>query len=110
MFRFSAWRLNRQLDQSSSRLQDAELQTQIDKMAGNAGVNPSLCSDIPTINGLAAPDGQYSSPKGSSTNTIERGQRRRNRQRHRPWSGPVALGHQHKRMIDFQAKRHTRLG
>ena len=60
MFRFSAWRLNRQLDQISSRLQDAELQAQIDKMAVAMQVRdiPVYVQDIPTINGLAAPDGR----------------------------------------------------
>ena len=107
MFCFSAWRLNRQLDQTSARLQDAELQAQIDKMAGAMQVRdiPVYVQDIPTINGLAAPDGRVFITQGFidkyKLGEVSAGEIASVIAHE---LGHVALGHSRKRMIDFSGK------
>ena len=111
MFRFSAWRLNRQLDQTSSRLQDAELQAQIDKMAGAMQVRdiPVYVQDIPTINGLAAPDGRVFITQGFidkyKLGEVSAGEIASVIAHE---LGHVALGHSRKRMIDFSGQNAIR--
>ena len=112
MFRFSAWRLNRQLDQTSSRLQDAELQTQIDKMADAMQVHdiPVYVQDIPTINGLAAPDGRVFITQGFidkyKMGEVSAGEIASVIAHE---LGHVALGHSRKRMIDFSGQNAMRV-
>ena len=112
MFRFSAWRLNRQLDRTSSRLQDAELQTQIDKMAGAMQVRdiPVYVQDIPTINGLAAPDGRVFITQGFidkyKMGEVSAGEIASVIAHE---LGHVALGHSRKRMIDFSGQNAMRV-
>ena len=112
MFRFSAWRLNRQLDQTSSRLQDAELQAQIDKMAGAMQLRdiPVYVQDIPTINGLAAPDGRVFITQGFidkyKAGEVSAGEIASVIAHE---LGHVALGHSRKRMIDFSGQNAMRV-
>ena len=112
MFRFSAWRLSRQLDQTSSRLQDAELQAQIDKMATAMQVDdiPVYVQDIPTINGLAAPDGRVFITQGFidkyKLGEVSAGEIASVIAHE---LGHVALGHSRKRMIDFSGQNAMRV-
>jgi putative metalloprotease len=112
MFRFSAWRLNRQLDQTSARLQDAELQTQIDKMAGAMQVRdiPVYVQNSPTINGLAAPDGRVFITQGFidkfKMGEVSAGEIASVIAHE---LGHVALGHSRKRMIDFSGQNAMRV-
>ena len=107
IFRFSAWRFNSQLYQTSSLLQDPELQAKIDKIAGAMQVRdiPVYVQDIPTINGLAAPDGRVFITQGFidkyKMGEVSAGEIASVIAHE---LGHVALGHSRKRMIDFSGK------
>src|SRR5690606_26371958 len=66
MYRFSAWRTARELDQKSSELADARLRALTDRMAAAldlARIRVHIY-EIAPVNGLAAPDGRIFITRG----------------------------------------------
>jgi len=112
MYRFSAWRLGRELDDKSTDLADPALKRLTDRMAAALDL-PRIrvhIYEVEPINGLAAPDGRI---------FITRGFYQRYRQgvvtaeeissviAHE--LGHVALGHSRRRMIDFSGQNALRM-
>ncbi|MCW1933239.1 M48 family metallopeptidase [Pararhodobacter zhoushanensis] len=109
---FSAWRTARELDSNSTPLADAGLKTLTDRMARALGLQKIsvYVYEIPTINGLAAPDGRIFLTRGFLD-------------RYRAGEvsaeelasviahelGHVALGHTRRRMIDFSGQNAVRV-
>lgn len=109
---FSAWRTARELDGRSTPLADARLKALTDRMARALDL-PAIkvhVYEIPTINGLAAPDGRIFLTRGfldryaagevsaeelASVIAHE--------------LGHVALGHTRRRMIDFSGQNAVRV-
>jgi len=111
MYRFSAWRLRRELDSKSTELADARLKRLTDRMAEALDL-PRIrvhIYEIDPVNGLAAPDGRIFITRGFF-----------NRYRQGEVSaeelasvvahemGHVALGHSRRRMIDFSGQNALR--
>jgi len=109
---FSAWRTARELDERSTPLADARLKALTDRMARALDL-PKITVhvyEIPTINGLAAPDGRIFLTRGFLD-------------RYRAGEvsaeelasviahelGHVALGHTRRRMIDFSGQNAVRV-
>ncbi|MEM9973333.1 MAG: M48 family metallopeptidase [Pseudomonadota bacterium] len=111
MYRFSAWRTAKELDQRSTELADPVLKRLCDRMADALDL-PRIkvhIYEIDPVNGLAAPDGRI---------FITRGFYRKYRQGEvTPEElasviahelGHVALGHSRRRMIDFSGQNALR--
>ncbi|MEO0936825.1 MAG: M48 family metalloprotease [Pseudomonadota bacterium] len=111
MFRFSAWRTGRELDQNSTELADPMLRTLTDRMARALDLERIKVHiyEIEPVNGLAAPDGRI---------FITRGFYRKFRAGEVSADemasviahelGHVALGHTRRRMIDFSGQNALR--
>ena len=111
-YRFSAWRLARELDEQSKLLQDPELGVITDKMAAAldlAAIKVHIY-DVEPINGLAAPDGRifitrgfYEKFKAGAVSAEEIATVIAHE------LGHVALGHARRRMIDFSGQNAIRV-
>ncbi len=111
MYRFSAWRTAKELDQKSTELADPELKRLTDKMAAALDLDRIRVHiyEIDPVNGLAAPDGRI---------FITRGFFRKYKQGDVTAEeiasviahelGHVALGHSRRRMIDFSGQNALR--
>jgi putative metalloprotease len=111
MYRFSAWRTARELDERSTELADPILKTLTDQMAAALDLSRIRVHiyEIEPINGLAAPDGRIFITRGFF-----------NKYRAGEVSsgelasviahelGHVALGHSRRRMIDFSGQNALR--
>ena len=111
MYRFSAWRLGKTLDQQSTELADPQLKQFTDKLAAALDL-PRIkvhIYEVDPVNGLAAPDGRI---------FITRGFFNKYRQGEVTAAeltsviahelGHVALGHSRRRMIDFSGQNALR--
>ncbi|NRB03861.1 MAG: M48 family metalloprotease [Rhodobacteraceae bacterium] len=111
MFRFSAWRLARQLDEQSTELVDPMLTHLTDRMAAALDLNKIkvFIYEIEPINGLAAPDGRIFITRGFY-NKFRQGEVSADEMAsviaHE--LGHVALGHSRRRMIDFSGQNALR--
>ncbi len=111
MYRFSAWRTARELDQRSTELADPVLKRLCDRMADALDLKRIKVHiyEIDPVNGLAAPDGRI---------FITRGFYRKYRDGEVSAEemasviahelGHVALGHSRRRMIDFSGQNALR--
>ena len=111
MYRFSAWRTARELDEKSTELADAKLRKLTDRMATALELDRIRVHiyEIEPVNGLAAPDGRIFITRGFF-----------NRYRAGEVTaeelasviahelGHVALGHSRRRMIDFSGQNALR--
>ncbi|WP_108482204.1 M48 family metallopeptidase [Oceaniglobus ichthyenteri] len=111
MFRFSAWRTARELDEKSTELADVTLRNLCDRMAAALDLKRIKVHiyEIAPVNGLAAPDGRIFITRGFYD-------------RYRAGEvtaeeiasviahelGHVALGHSRRRMIDFSGQNALR--
>ncbi len=104
MFRFSAWRSGKNLDEQSTVLKDPALLALTDKMAAQLDL-PKLkvhVYEIDPINGLAAPDGRIFITRGFMNkyrDGIVDAEELASVIAHE--LGHVALGHSKRRMLDF---------
>ncbi|MFU8863601.1 MAG: M48 family metallopeptidase [Rhodobacterales bacterium] len=111
MYRFSAWRTAKELDERSTELADPQLKKLTDKLAAALDL-PRIrvhIYEIDPVNGLAAPDGRI---------FITRGFYRKFKQGEVTGEeiasviahelGHVALGHSRRRMIDFSGQNALR--
>ena len=111
MFRFSAWRLARQLDEQSTELVDPMLTHLTDRMAAALDLNKIkvFIYELEPINGLAAPDGRIFITRGFY-NKFRQGEVSADEMAsviaHE--LGHVALGHSRRRMIDFSGQNALR--
>ena len=111
MFRFSAWRLARELDEKSTELADPKLRALTAKMAKVVDI-PHIkvhISEVDPVNGLAAPDGRifitrgfYNKYKAGDVTAEEMASVIAHE------LGHVALGHSRRRMIDFSGQNALR--
>ena len=111
MFRFSAWRMARQLDAQSTELADPMLKVMTDRLAKALDV-PKVrvhIYEIAPINGLAAPDGRifitrgfYDQFRKGTVNADEMASVIAHE------LGHVAMGHTRRRMIDFSGQNAMR--
>lgn len=111
MYRFSAWRTGRELDERSTELADPVLKRLSDRMAKALDLERIKVHiyEIDPVNGLAAPDGRI---------FITRGFYRKYREGEVTADemasviahelGHVALGHSRRRMIDFSGQNALR--
>ncbi len=111
MYRFSAWRLGRELDEKSTELADPKLRTLTAQMADVVDI-PRIkvhIYEIDPVNGLAAPDGRIFITRGFY-NKYKDGQVTAEEMAsviaHE--LGHVALGHSRRRMIDFSGQNALR--
>lgn len=112
MWRFSAWRLNQELNARSEPIDDPELEAAVRRL-GRAVDIPHLKAHvyrIPAFNGLAAPDGRIFITQGVLD------QRRLGRLDTEEVAsiiahelGHVALGHSRRRMIDWTGQNAARM-
>lgn len=108
---FSAWRTKRELDQTSTVLRDPELLRLADQMsAALDGIKIKVhVHEIPTINGLAAPDGRIFLTRGFldryKTGDVTADELASVIAHE---LGHVAMGHTRKRMIDFSGQNAMR--
>ena len=111
MFRFSAWRTSRELDEKSTELVDPQLKQLIDKMASALDL-PRIkvhIYEIDPVNGLAAPDGRIFITRGfyrKFQNGEVSAEELSSVIAHE--LGHVALGHSRRRMIDFSGQNALR--
>ena len=111
MFRFSAWRLARELDQKSAELADPELRRLTGRLAKALDLDRIKVHlyEVAPVNGLAAPDGRIFITRGfyrkfqSGAVTAEE---MASVIAHE--LGHVALGHARRRMIDFSGQNALR--
>ena len=112
MYKFSAWKTRRELDDRSSELVDPVLKKLTDQMAAALDL-PRIrvhLYEIEPVNGLAAPDGRIFLPRGfydkyrSGEVTAEE---MASVIAHE--LGHVALGHSRRRMIDFSGQNAIRM-
>ncbi len=111
MYRFSVWRLHRELDSTSSELADADLKHLTDRMAAALGVAriPVYIYEIDPVNGLAAPDGRIFITRGfyrAYRNGEVTAEEMSSVIAHE--LGHVALGHSKRRMFDFAGQNAMR--
>jgi len=111
MYRFSAWRTARELDEKSTELADPMLKTLTDRMAQALDL-PRIrvhIYEIEPVNGLAAPDGRIFITRGFF-NKYRAGEVTSDEMAsviaHE--LGHVALGHSRRRMIDFSGQNALR--
>ena len=111
MFRFSAWRTSRELDEKSTELVDPQLKQLIDKMASALDL-PRIkvhIYEIEPINGLAAPDGRIFITRGFYKRYLDGDVSREELASVIAHElGHVALGHSRRRMIDFSGQNALR--
>lgn len=111
MYRFSAWRTARELDEKSSDLMDPALQDMRNKMAKALDIPRIKVNiyEIDPVNGLAAPDGRIFITRGFY-NRFKSGEVTAEELAsviaHE--LGHVALGHSRRRMIDFSGQNAMR--
>jgi putative metalloprotease len=111
MYRLSAWRTARTLDERSTELADPSLKKLIDRMAASLDL-PRIkvhIYEIDPVNGLAAPDGRIFITRGfyrKYTNGEVSGEEIASVIAHE--LGHVALGHSRRRMIDFSGQNALR--
>lgn len=112
MWMFSAWRLKRQMDETSTPLRDAGLEVELASMADVLGVERIAVHvhEVEPVNGMAAPDGRIFLTRGFL-----------NRYRAGDVTaaelasvvahelGHVALGHSRRRLIDFSGQNAIRV-
>lgn len=112
MYKVSAWRTTRELNDRSTRLVDPELTREINKLARAMDVDevPVFLYHIDPVNGLAAPDGRVFITKGfydkfraGQVSAAEMASVIAHE------IGHVALGHSRRRMIDFGGQNAVRL-
>ncbi len=111
MYRFSAWRTARELDEKSTELADPSLKKLTDRMAAALDL-PRIrvhIYEIEPVNGLAAPDGRifitrgfYNKYKAGEVSAEEMSSVIAHE------LGHVALGHSRRRMIDFSGQNALR--
>lgn len=112
MWRFSAWRLARDLDQRSAPLVDPALRPVLARLAEAAGIARVTVHlyETPAVNGLAAPDGRIFITRGFHTKfrdgTVS-AEEIASVIAHE--LGHVALGHARRRMIDFSGQNAIRV-
>ncbi|MEC7670389.1 MAG: M48 family metalloprotease [Pseudomonadota bacterium] len=111
MYRFSAWRLGKTLDQQSTELADPQLKQFTDKLAAALDL-PRIkvhIYEVDPVNGLAAPDGRIFITRGFF-NKYRQGdvtaEELTSVIAHE--LGHVALGHSRRRMIDFSGQNALR--
>lgn len=111
MYRFSAWRTSRELDEKSTELADPQLKQLIDKMAAALDL-PRIkvhIYEIEPINGLAAPDGRIFITRGFYKRYLDGDVTREELASVIAHElGHVALGHSRRRMIDFSGQNALR--
>ncbi|UZD92239.1 M48 family metallopeptidase [Cognatishimia activa] len=111
MYRFSAWRTARTLDEQSTELADPGLKKLIDRMAAALEL-PRIrvhIYEIDPVNGLAAPDGRIFITRGfyrKYANGEVSKEELASVIAHE--LGHVALGHSRRRMIDFSGQNALR--
>ncbi|MEE4188197.1 MAG: M48 family metalloprotease [Roseobacter sp.] len=111
MYRFSAWRTAKMLDEQSTELADPMLKVMSDRMAAALGVDRIRVNiyEIDPVNGLAAPDGRIFITRGFY-NKFRAGEVTADEMAsviaHE--LGHVALGHSRRRMIDFSGQNALR--
>lgn len=111
MYRFSAWRTARTLDEQSTELADPGLKKLIDRMAAALEL-PRIrvhIYEIDPVNGLAAPDGRIFITRGfyrKYANGEVSKEEMASVIAHE--LGHVALGHSRRRMIDFSGQNALR--
>jgi putative metalloprotease len=111
MYRFSAWRTARELDDKSTELADPGLKRLMDRMATALDL-PRIrvhIYEIEPINGLAAPDGRIFLTRGfyqAYRKGEITGEELASVVAHE--LGHVALGHSRRRMIDFSGQNALR--
>ena len=111
MYRFSAWRTARELDDRSTELADARLKALTDRMAASLEL-PRIrvhIYEIDPVNGLAAPDGRIFITRGffrKYQNGEVTAEELASVIAHE--LGHVALGHSRRRMIDFSGQNAIR--
>jgi putative metalloprotease len=111
MYKFSAWRTGRELDEKSSELADPGLKQLTDKMATALDLERIRVHiyEIEPVNGLAAPDGRIFLTRGFY-NKYRQGEVTAEEMAsviaHE--LGHVALGHSRRRMIDFSGQNALR--
>ncbi|MEC7964870.1 MAG: M48 family metallopeptidase [Pseudomonadota bacterium] len=111
MYRFSAWRLARQLDEQSTELMDPKLREMTTRMARALDL-PRIkvhIYEIDPVNGLAAPDGRIFITRGfyrKFQNGEVSAEELSSVIAHE--LGHVALGHSRRRMIDFSGQNALR--
>lgn len=111
MYRFSAWRTAKDLDQKSTQLMDPALKDMSDRMARALDLDRIKVHiyEIEPVNGLAAPDGRifitrgfYKKFKSGEVSAEELASVIAHE------LGHVALGHSRRRMIDFSGQNAMR--
>ena len=111
MYRFSAWRTARELDEKSTELADASLRQLCDRMAASLDLTKIKVHiyEIEPVNGLAAPDGRifitrgfYNRYRAGDVTAEEMASVIAHE------LGHVALGHSRRRMIDFSGQNALR--
>jgi putative metalloprotease len=113
VWRFSAWRMARELDEKSTELADPSLKPLFDRMAAALGL-PRIrvhLYEIAPVNGLAAPDGRIFLTRGFYDKYRAgevTGEELASVIAHE--LGHVALGHSRRRMIDFSGQNALRAG
>ncbi|MGD9294389.1 MAG: M48 family metalloprotease [Roseobacter sp.] len=111
MYRFSAWRTAKMLDEQSTELVDPMLNVMTDRMAAALEVDRIRVNiyEIEPVNGLAAPDGRIFITRGFY-NKFRQGLVSADEMAsviaHE--LGHVALGHTRRRMIDFSGQNAMR--
>lgn len=111
LYRFSAWRTARELDEKSSELADPSLKPLFDRMAKALDL-PRIrvhLYEVAPVNGLAAPDGRIFLTRGFYEKYRARevtGEELASVIAHE--LGHVALGHSRRRMIDFSGQNAIR--
>lgn len=111
MFRLSAWRLSRELDEKSTELADPVLRVYCQQMADALEIDRVRVHiyEVEPINGLAAPDGRIFITRGFF-NKYRAGEVSAEEMAtviaHE--LGHVALGHSRRRMIDFSSQNAAR--
>lgn len=112
MYRFSAWRTARELDQRSTELADPKLLAVTEQLARALGIArvPVHIYEIAPVNGLAAPDGRIFLTRGFYEKFREgevSAEEMASVIAHE--LGHVALGHSRRRMIDFSGQNAIRV-
>lgn len=111
MYRFSAWRTAKELDNKSTELADPMLKTLTDRMAAALELSRIRVHiyEVDPVNGLAAPDGRIFITRGFY-NKFRAGEVSADEMAsviaHE--LGHVALGHSRRRMIDFSGQNALR--
>ena len=112
MYRLSAWRTHKELDEKSTRLNDPMLQFMLDQMAAALDLDQIkvYVYEIEPVNGLAAADGRIFITRGFM-NKFKAGEVSSDELAsviaHE--LGHVALGHSRRRMLDFSGQNAIRV-